>query len=117
MSALLHTIMSPATAMRFDTSLPISEKKRRHPELVEGSIPLVAVAGSATVRRRACAGYLGGHRPPLQPEINNHSRAAFAQFGMLGMTANFVPIFPAADALLHAVVGIDTDFFGGFILT
>jgi hypothetical protein len=29
---------------------------------------LVAVAGSATVRRRACAGYLGGHRPPLQTD-------------------------------------------------
>jgi hypothetical protein len=26
---------------------------------VEGSVPLVAFADSATVRRRACAGYLG----------------------------------------------------------
>jgi len=41
----------------------------RYPELVDGLVPLVAVAGSATVRRRACAGYLGGYRPPLQTEM------------------------------------------------
>ena len=40
----------------------------------------------------------------LELKIDHHVGAAVAQFGVLGVAADVVVVFPAADAFLHAVV-------------
>ena len=50
-------------------------------------------------------------------EIEHDFGAAVAELGVLGVAADVVPVFPAADAFLHAVIRFHANFIGTFFLS